>query len=147
MKAVLIILGLFAVSSCKSQGASAASYIVAQNYIVECATDWAESVVTGDMTKRREYFADEFQGTGVGGERYDRAMAIRERGPSKVYESNVIGPIEVRFFGSTAIAYGEETWTKFDGTSGRWIWTDIWIERDGKWQVIAAQDNEVAHEL
>ncbi|MFT5286623.1 MAG: hypothetical protein ACI8TQ_002793 [Planctomycetota bacterium] len=143
MRNVLIIIALFVVLSCRAQGLSAVDYIVAQNYIVECATDWAESVVTGDVSRRKVYFADEFQGTGVDGGRYDKAKVTREVGPSTEYASNVIGPIEVSFFDSTAIAYGEETWTKSDGTSGRWVWTDIWIHRDGKWQIVAAQDNEV----
>ena len=144
MKEVLIILGLCAFSACTSLASSEVDEQAARRYIVECATDWAETVVTGDMTRRKVYFADDFQGTGVAGSRYDKAAATRERDPSSEYGSNVIGPVEVRFFGSTAIAYGEETWTKKDGTSGRWVWTDIWMHRDGRWQVVAAQDNEVS---
>ncbi len=146
MKAVLIILVSLVPWPTWAQSPSQLDYVAAEKYIIECATDWAESVVTGDMTRRRVYFAEDFQGTGEDGGRYDKAKVIKDRGPSTEYVSNVIGPIEVRFFGSTAIAYGEETWTKTDGTSGRWIWTDIWMYRDGEWQIVAAQDNEVSNE-
>jgi len=142
MKLPLIILTVLATLSCKSLTPSASDHTAAQAYIVECATDWAASVVTGDVTRMKVYFADDFQGTSVDGSRYGKADVTRERGPSAVYASNVVGPIDVRFRGATAIAYGEETWTKHDGTSGRWIWTDIWMQRDGQWQVVAAQDNE-----
>jgi hypothetical protein len=118
-------------------------YEAAEKYITECATDWAESVVTGDVSRRKVYFAQDFQGTGVLGGRYGKAQVTEERGPSDEYISNVIGPIEVRFFGNTAVAYGEETWTKAEGESGRWVWTDIWLFRGGHWQIVAAQDNEV----
>ena len=118
-------------------------YESAEKYIIECATDWAESVVTGDVSRRKIYFAEEFQGTGEEGSRYDKAEVTKDRGPSKEFVSNIIGPIEVRFFGDAAIAYGEETWTKTNGETGRWVWTDVWLFRDGQWQIIAAQDNEV----
>jgi len=126
-----------------AQPASQLNYESAEKYIIECATDWAESVVTGDASRKRIYFADDFQGTGTDGKRYGKSAVTTDRSRSTEYVSNVIGPIEVRFFGTTAIAYGEETWTKFDGRSGRWVWTDIWMYRDGQWQIVAAQDNEV----
>ena len=118
-------------------------YESAEKYIIECATDWAASVVTGDVSRRKVYFAEDFQGTGVLGTRYDKAAVTEANGPSDEYVSNVIGPIEVRFFDDTAIAYGEETWTKKNGESGRWVWTDIWLFRNGQWQIFAAQDNEI----
>jgi len=119
---------------------TAEDYARAEKYIVECDTDWAESVVTGDTSRRKVYFADDFVGTGTTGKRYDKTAVIRETGPSDVYVSNTIDSIKVKFFGDTAIAYGSETWVKKDGSTGRWVWTDIWIYRDGKWQIVAAQD-------
>ena len=118
-------------------------YEQARKYIVECATDWAHSVVTGDPSRRKVYFADDFQGTGVDGSRYDKSAVTRDQAPSTTYISNVVNDVDVRFFGTTAIAYGDETWTKSDGSSGKWIWTDIWLYRNGHWQVVAAQDVEV----
>jgi hypothetical protein len=144
MKALCILAALALTASSMAQSDDAIDYAAAEKYIVECATDWAESVVTGDVSRRKVYFAEDFQGTGVGGERYEKAAVTRERGPSTDYVSNVIGAIDIHFFGSTAIAYGEETWTRVDGRSGRWVWTDIWMHRDGQWQVVAAQDNEIA---
>jgi len=143
---VLFVLGTLVPWPSSAQAPGELDYVAAEKYIIECATDWADSVVTGDISRRRVYFAEDFQGTWAGGERYDKAQVIKERGPSTVYVSNVIGPIEVRFLGSTAIAYGEETWTKTDGTSGRWVWTDTWMYRGGQWQIVAAQDNEVPSE-
>jgi len=115
-------------------------YANAEKYIIECATDWAESVVTGDVSRRKVYFAEDFLGTGTEGERYGKAARVRETGPSKVYVSNTINTITVKFFGETAIAYGDETWVKQDGSTGRWVWTDVWVRRNGNWQLVAAQD-------
>jgi len=52
----------------------------------------------------------------------------------------------VHFFGEDlAVLYGSESRVEKDkkGTepTRSLIWTDTWLKRDGKWQVIAAQDN------
>jgi hypothetical protein len=117
-------------------------YAEAKAYIVECATDWANTVVTGDMSKRKVYFAKDFKGTGVGGSRYGYDE-VTSGTASTTIRSNEIGPIDVRFFGATAIAYGEETFTTVEGSQGKFIWTDIWMYRDGEWQIVAAQDVEI----
>jgi ketosteroid isomerase-like protein len=120
--------------------ATSNSYAEDERYIIECSRDWAESVVTGDRSKRRIYFADDFIGTDTKGRRYDKAQVTRETGPAKQIISNQIDDVSVRFFGDTAIAHGSETWVRKDGSTGRYVWTDIWAKREGRWQVVAAQD-------
>jgi ketosteroid isomerase-like protein len=114
----------------------------AEKYIIESSRDWAESVVTGDMSRRRVYFADDFIGTDKKGRRYSKADITRETGPARYTLSNRLESVEVRFFGDTAIAHGSEVWEKRDGSKGRWVWTDTWVLRDGSWQIVAAQDAE-----
>ena len=55
---------------------------------------------------------------------------------------------KVRFFGDgLAMVYGSEraTHTGSDGkdTMRCLVWTDTWLKRNGKWQIIAAQDTAV----
>lgn len=97
----LIFLVTFSFSQLKAQELGTVDYEAAEQYIIECSRDWAESVVTGDST---------------------------------------LDNVEVRFFGDTAVAHGDETWVKKDGTTGRYVWTDIWVRRNGEWQIVAAQD-------
>jgi len=113
------------------------------SYIKECSEDWASSVVSGDTSRMQVYFAEDFVGTGVDGSRYRKADAVASNGPSTVYQSNTIDTVDVRVFGTTAIAHGSETWVKYDGSRGQWIWTDIWLFRSEQWQLIAAQDVEI----
>lgn len=115
-------------------------YKAAEAYIIECSRDWAESVVTGDRSKRKIYFADDFVGTSTTGVRYDKAAITKETGPATFIISNTLDHVEVRFYGDTAIALGEETWVKKDGSSGHYVWTDVWLYRNGEWQIVAAQD-------
>lgn len=87
----------------------------AEKYIIECATDWANSVVTGDKSRRKIYFADDFTGTEPNGDRYGKKDRISETGPSETYVSNNINNIKVSFYGETAVAHGDEIWVKKDG--------------------------------
>jgi ketosteroid isomerase-like protein len=52
--------------------------------------------------------------------------------------------VKVHFFGdSMAVLYGSESaLTKKDGHDYRrkLTWVDTWLKRDGKWQVVAAED-------
>ncbi|MEO1037021.1 MAG: nuclear transport factor 2 family protein [Pseudomonadota bacterium] len=139
---VFVIASLVSASvlAAEEDGRDAAFYKAAEEYIVECSRDWAETVVTGDRTKRRIYFADDFVGTSTDGYRYDKAAITKDTGPASYIVSNTLDHVEVRFYGDTAIALGEETWVKKDGSSGRYVWTDVWLYRNGEWQVVAAQD-------
>lgn len=139
---MMVLLTLFGMNSTAHE-LSRAEYEAAEKYIIESSKDWAESVVTGDMSKRNIYFADDFMGTSTTGDRYDKAAVTRETGPATYTLSNEVNSIKVRFFGKAAIAQGDETWKKKDGSTGRYVWTDIWIFRNGVWQIIAAQDAKV----
>lgn len=126
-------------------GANAATltdeeYAQAEKYIIECASDWANTVVTGDKSKRKIYFAEDFVGTEPDGTRYGKEARVNETGPSTTYVSNEINKIKVTFYGETAVAHGDEIWLKKDGSTGRWVWTDVWVRRNGNWQLVAAQD-------
>ena len=142
MKSVLI--GIFSILVLNAYGCAEKSseidYAAAEQYIIECSKDWAETVVTGDRTKRKVYFADDFVGTSTTGFRYDKAAITKETGPAQYIVSNTLNNIEIKFYGEVAIAYGDETWVKKDGSSGRFVWTDVWLLRNGQWQIIAAQD-------
>ena len=123
--------------------ATTQSEVDVEKYIQDGSRQWAESVVTGKTKDLERIIADDFVGTDPQGRRYDKAKMLENtREAPKYFASNKIGLVKVRFFGSTAIAQGEETWTRHRGDpiSGRFVWTDTWMKRDGKWQIIAAQD-------
>ena len=43
-----------------------------------------------------------------------------------------------------AIVQGEEWWEPKDGSPKKHlIWTDVWMFRDGKWQIVSSQDSVV----
>ena len=60
----------------------------------------------------------------------------------KYFKSNHLNNVKVRFYDNTAVAQGDEIWTRFAGQqlTGRFVWTDTWVLRNDKWQIVAAED-------
>jgi hypothetical protein len=49
----------------------------------------------------------------------------------------------VRFFGNMAVNQGQDTIRTKDGRISHLVWTDTWLNRNGKWQIVQSQDAEV----
>lgn len=117
-------------------------------YIIQCEREWAESVANGDATVIERILADDFIGVDPEGTMYDKARMVADtRTAPKYFASNRLNAVKVRFFGAdTAVAQGSESWERKVGTPryGKFVWTDTWIRRNGKWQIVAAEDLTVA---
>jgi len=110
-------------------------------YIRQAESDWAESVVTNDVSVLERILADDFVGVDIDGSHYSKADAIKDfRTKPSGFISNHLNEVETRFYGDAAVAQGNESWKKKDGTLGKFVWTDTWIKRNGKWQIVAAED-------
>jgi len=115
----------------------------AERYIIESERAWAESVATGDASVVERILADDFVGVDPKGRLYDKSKMVSDtREAPKYFVSNHANEIKVRFYGDTAVAQGDETWERRSGDPlrGRFVWTDTWIRRNGKWQIVAAED-------
>jgi ketosteroid isomerase-like protein len=110
-------------------------------YIQQAESDWAESVVTNDVSVLDRLLAEDFVGVDIDGSHYSKADAVKDfRNHPSEFASNHLNEVEIRFYGDAAVAQGSESWKKKDGTPGKFVWTDTWVRRDGKWQIVAAED-------
>jgi len=53
-----------------------------------------------------------------------------------------IDEMKVRVYGDTAVVTGQSTVKgifKTQDISGKYRWTDVFVKRDGKWQIVNAQ--------
>ena len=134
----LTFLGLLCFSHCSAQKDQKET----ERYILDSERQWAESVATGDATAIDRILADDFTGVDPKGRLYTRQQMINEtRHASKYFVSNRLNDVKVRFYDKTAVAQGSETWEKHSGERGRrFVWTDTWLQRDGRWQIVAAED-------
>ena len=115
-------------------------------FIIAAETKWANSACS-PQPDLKDVIADDFQGTSPSGRRYGKNDAITS--DSKTLERDCqLGEVKVRFFGdSIALAYGAESAVS-KGKDGKetkhcLIWTDTWLKRAGKWQIVAAQDTNI----
>jgi uncharacterized protein (TIGR02246 family) len=137
-------ISLLATSLVVSTTACNRSHADAAQYIEQSERDWAAAVATNDTTLLQRILADDliwiFDGRTL---TKQQAIAEAAQGPGP-FLSNRANDITIRFFGdNTAVAQGSETWTKRPGsgpTTGRFVWTDTWIKRNGQWQIVAAED-------
>jgi len=113
----------------------------AERYISESERQWAESVASGDTSVIERILADDFVGVDPKGRQYGKTEMISEtRNAPKYFVSNHLNDVKIRFYGDAAIAQGNESWQRQTGERGRFVWTDTWIRRHGRWQVVAAED-------
>jgi hypothetical protein len=120
-------------------------------FMIDMERKWAEGVCVNNGVVS-ELLADDFQGTNTRGERYNKEDELRdEKGPRSAHGC-ALDDAKVRFFSLSgkedmAILYGSEHAIGKDkahpDAKGCQIWTDTWLKRNGKWQIVAAQDNKV----
>jgi len=94
-----------------------------------------------------DVIADDFVGTSPRGPLYTKAdMLPKKTGPAPETERDCkLISARVRYFGpDVAVLYGRES-AIAKGAGGKeaprtLVWTDTWLRRAGKWQIIAVQD-------
>jgi hypothetical protein len=118
-------------------------YEKAKQYITESEKQWAEAVASGDSTSVQRILADDFIGVDTKGNQYNKQHEVHSTpdGP-KYFKSNHLNHIKIRFYGNMAVAQGDEIWVRYSGQplTGRFVWTDTWLLRNSKWQIVAAED-------
>jgi Domain of unknown function (DUF4440) len=112
--------------------------------LIEMERKWATSGCTPNGIEK-VILAEDFHGTAPNGTQYSKKEAVSGSQDTQPAEREcVMYDVKVHFFGdSIAILYGSESaLTKKDGHDYRrkLTWVDTWLKRDGKWQVVAAED-------
>lgn len=116
-------------------------------YIIDMERKWAEGVCV-DNGVVAGLLAEDFQGTSTAGQRFTKADELKGEKAPRTAHGCGLDSARVRFFGdSIAIVYGSEYAVGRDKSHPDakvcQIWTDTWLKRDGKWQIVASQDNRV----
>lgn len=103
--------------------------------------DWGTAMMKGDWAALDRIMAPDWVLTAPDGtvQTRDQALADLRSGALK-FESMVPSQVEVRLFGDTAIITGisdDRTTYKGQDVSGRYRFTDVFVNRDGKWQAVS----------
>lgn len=116
--------------------------------MVKQAKAWSDQACGGKWVIS-DLLADDFRGTSPKGVRYEKPKGEPTFDKNTNWSTNCkLDEADVRFFGAdVAVIYGAEskTVTLPDNKSERrcLAWTDTWLRRNGKWQIIAVQDNRI----
>jgi hypothetical protein len=116
-------------------------------YIIDMERKWAEGVCA-DNGVVPSLLAEDFQGTSTKGERFTKADELKDEKSARTAHDCGLDEAKVRFFGdSLAVVYGREHAIGKDKSQPNakvcQVWTDTWLKRGGKWQIVASQDNRV----
>jgi len=130
------------------QGRWATADDATAKFMVGAERQWAEAACTHSKIAE-SILADDFQGTSPDGKRYTKSDEATGTEDSSTAAQNCrLIDAKVRFFGDQlAMVYGSESSVqKAKGGTEQTrclIWTDTWLKRNAKWQIIAAQDTQV----
>jgi len=114
--------------------------------LIEMERKWAESGCTHNGIEA-SILADDFHGIAPDGTQYDKKQSVQESLNTKTSERDCkMNEVKVHFFGdSMAVLYGSETaihpaTAKQPEHTVKLTWVDTWLMRNGKWQIVSAED-------
>jgi ketosteroid isomerase-like protein len=147
MKNVLDIalLCLFSLSLAAGKQASKMSGV--EDQIKKQEQNWAQATVKEGAAAVDQYEADDIIDTDPSGRVTDKAQdkADLSSGDLK-FQSIELSDVKVLVYGNAAVATGTSTVKgtyKGQDISGKYRFTDTWVNRNGKWQAVASQSTKL----
>lgn len=110
--------------------------------IMKLEKDWVAAIVNKDSEALDRILAPDFNGTSPSGGTFPKDRAIADlKGGAYSVEKMELDEISVNVYGDTAVVFtSQEEKSKYDGkeNSGHYHFTNVWVKREGKWQVVAS---------
>jgi ketosteroid isomerase-like protein len=129
----------------KTGAVSATSSVADQ--IRKLEQDWAQATMKDGVAAVDHYEADDILSTDPSGRVTDKAQDKKDLSSGDLkFQSMEVSDLKVRVYGNTAVATGANTLKgtfKGQEISGKYRFTDTWVKRNGKWQVVATQGTKV----
>lgn len=114
-----------------------------QEAIRKIEYEWASAAAHNDAEAYNRILADDFVGQWADGSKTTKAEEIQLlRSGTESYTENKITELSVRIFATTAIAAGRNIETAAiagKDMTGVYNFTDIFLKRNGRWQIVASQ--------
>jgi ketosteroid isomerase-like protein len=105
--------------------------------------DWVDAIKARNAERVGDILAESWVGIGWDGKTANRAKVLADlNSAGNSLDTIEMGPIRVRTFGNVAVVTGSDTEkSKQDGkdTSGKYIWTDVFVKQNGKWKAVSSQ--------
>lgn len=114
-----------------------------ERYIRACEAEWAAMNVNHDTAPLRTFLADDYRGVSSRNGVVDKAAQLVPPTRSDIV-SDTVDYVNLRYASpEVIIAQGGETAVARDGKRSSLIWTDVWMLRAGRWQIVASHDSRL----
>ena len=119
-----------------------------EKVLIQMEHEWSEADVHKDAAALNRILAEDWTGIDFEGAVLSKAQALRGiRSDSASLESTVLRDMKVRVYGNTAIVTGSDTEKgEYHGqdSSGKYLWTDVFVRRNGRWQAVSSQSTKLS---
>jgi len=110
--------------------------------------EWAKADNSKDTKVLDRILADDWTYLGATGvaTKAQHLADLKSGGGGLEFET--LADIKVRVFGDTAVVTGsaeQKSSNKENDTSGHYLWTDVFVKRNGRWQAVNSQDTLTSH--
>jgi ketosteroid isomerase-like protein len=115
--------------------------------ITDLERSWVAAIVMRDTATLDRILATEFNGTSPTGATYTKEMAIADiKAGRYVVDRMDLDEISVNAYGNTAVAFTgqrEKSKSGAEDSSGHYFYTDVWVKKNGRWQVVASHGSRI----
>ena len=114
--------------------------------LIQMEQDWSQADIKKDATTLNRILAGDWIGIDFEGTVLNKAQALTGiSSNSGSLESTVLRDIKVRVYGNTAVVTGTDTERgEYHGKdSGKYLWTDVFVRRNGRWQAVSSQSTKL----
>lgn len=118
--------------------------------LIQMERDWSEADVKKDAAALKRILAEDWTGIDFQGTVLTKAEVLKQvdlHSDATETESTALGDMKIRIFGNTALVSGteiEKSQYKGKDSSGTYIWTDVFVLRNGRWQAVSSQSTKLA---
>jgi ketosteroid isomerase-like protein len=109
--------------------------------LIQMDRDWTAAELRGDMKTISTYVADDFWGTTPDGQMQNKKQYLD--GIKATKDTDVADEYSVRFFGPDVAVMTHRGTVKGEQPL-QYRSTHVWVNRGGKWQIVAHHSSEVA---
>jgi ketosteroid isomerase-like protein len=116
--------------------------------LMQLERDWSQASLKKDIDTLNKIMADEWVNIDFQGKTVTKAQTIANlKTGLPATQAAGLGEMKVRVFGDSAIVTGSDTGKS--GSKGKqviekYLWTDVFVRRNGRWQAVASQSTKVA---
>jgi len=115
----------------------------AEQTLIQMEHDWSQADTQKDAAALNRILAEDWIGIDFEGTVLTKPQALKGiSSDAASLESTVLRDMKVRVYGNTAIVTGTDTEKgEYHGkdSSGKYLWTDVFVLRKGRWQAVSSQ--------